>query len=48
MLGDMSVTGVDRLHRLLGEDVIGRGRPLAILRNERKVILTVRPAAENR
>ena len=47
-LGDMSVTGVDRLHRLLGEEVIGHDVPLTILRDEKKVILTVRPAAENR
>jgi S1-C subfamily serine protease len=47
-LGDVSVPGVDRLHRLLGEDVIGRDVPLTILRDEKKVILTVRPAAENR
>jgi len=47
-LGDVSVTGVDRLHRLLGEDVIGRDVPLTVLRGERKVVLPVRPAAENR
>jgi S1-C subfamily serine protease len=47
-LGDVSVPGIDRLHRLLGEDVIGRDVPLTILRDEKKVILTVRPAAENR
>lgn len=47
-LGDMSVTGVDLLHRLLGEDVIGHDVPFTIVRDEKKVILTVRPAAENR
>ncbi len=46
-LNDVSVTGVDRLHRLLGEDVIGRDVPLTVLRHAQKVILTVRPAAEN-
>jgi hypothetical protein len=43
--GDVSVTGV---HRLLNEDVIGRDVPLTILRDEKKAILTVRPAAEYR
>lgn len=47
-LDDVSVTGVDRLHRLLGEEVIGRDVPLTVLRDEQKVLLTVRPAAENR
>ena len=47
-LGDISVTGVDRLHRLLGEDVIGRDVPLTVLRDEQKVVLTVKPAAESR
>jgi len=47
-LGDVSVTGVDRLHRLLGEDMIGHEVELTVLRDERKVVLTVRLAAENR
>jgi S1-C subfamily serine protease len=47
-LGDASVTGVDRLHRFLSEDAIGRDVPLTVLRDERKVVLSVRPAAENR
>ena len=47
-LGDILVTGVDLLHRLLGEDVIGHDVALTIVRDEKKVILTVRPAAENR
>lgn len=47
-LGDASVTGVDRLHRLLGEDLIGRDLPLIVLRDEEKLVLTVRPAIENR
>jgi S1-C subfamily serine protease len=47
-LGDVSVTGVDRLHRLLSEDMIGQDIPLTVLRDEQKVVLTVRPAAENR
>jgi S1-C subfamily serine protease len=46
-LGDISVTGVDRLHRLLGEDVIGRDVPLTVLRDEQKVVLTVKPTAES-
>lgn len=47
-LGDVSVTGVDRLRRLLGEDVIGGDVPLTVLRDEQKVVLTVKPAAESR
>jgi S1-C subfamily serine protease len=46
-LGDVSVTGVDRLHRLLSEDIIGRDVPLTVLRDRRKVALSVRPATEN-
>lgn len=47
-LGDVSVTGVDRLHRLLGDDVIGRDVPLTVLREGQKVVLTVKPATESR
>jgi S1-C subfamily serine protease len=39
-----SVTGVDDLHRLLGEERIGVPTPIVVLRNGRRVALTVIPA----
>jgi S1-C subfamily serine protease len=45
-LGSEPITGVDRLHRLLSEDVINRDIPLTILRDQEKIILTMRPVME--
>jgi S1-C subfamily serine protease len=47
-LGSEPITGVDRLHRLLSEDVIGREVPLTVLRDQEKVILTIRLTSETR
>ena len=47
-VGNVPVMGTDRLHRMLSEDVIGRDVPLTILRDQEKVVLTVRPVVENR
>jgi len=41
------ITGVDRLHRSLTEAIIGREVPIAVLRDQEKKVLTVRPAMEN-
>jgi S1-C subfamily serine protease len=45
-LGSAPIMGVDRLHRLLSEDVINRDIPLTILRDQEKLVLTVRPVME--
>jgi S1-C subfamily serine protease len=46
-LGSEPITGVDRLHRLLNENLIGREVPITILRDQEKVVLTIRPIVEN-
>jgi S1-C subfamily serine protease len=46
-LGNQPVTGVDKLHRLLNEEVIGRDVLLTVLRDQEKQVLIVRPAMEN-
>lgn len=38
------VNGVDRLHLLLGQEIIGKALPLVVLRNDKKITLVVRPA----
>ncbi len=45
-LNNTTVGGVDRLHRLLSDDLIGREAPLTVLRDQEKVVLTVRPIME--
>ncbi|MDZ7290262.1 MAG: trypsin-like peptidase domain-containing protein [candidate division KSB1 bacterium] len=45
-LDHQPVTGVDRLHRLLNEEVVGRDIPITILRDQEKVVFNVRPAME--
>jgi S1-C subfamily serine protease len=45
-LGSELIAGVDRLHRLLSDDVIGREVPITILRDQDKITLTVRPVTE--
>jgi S1-C subfamily serine protease len=45
-LGNEPVTGVDKLHRLLNEEVIGRDVPITILRDQEKSVLMIRPGAE--
>jgi S1-C subfamily serine protease len=45
-MGSEPVAGVDRLHRLLSEDVIERDVPITVLRDQEKVTLTVRPVME--
>lgn len=41
------VTGVDKLHRLLNEEVIGRDVLLTVLRDQEKQVFIVRPVMEN-
>jgi S1-C subfamily serine protease len=45
-LGNEIVTGVDTLHRLLNEEVIGREALITILRDQEKKVLLIRPAME--
>jgi S1-C subfamily serine protease len=45
-LNNTAVGGVDRLHRLLSDDLIGRAVPLTVLRDQEKTVLTVRPVME--
>jgi S1-C subfamily serine protease len=45
-LNNTPVTDVDRLHRLLSEDVVGRVLPLTIIRGQEKKQLSVQPTAE--
>jgi S1-C subfamily serine protease len=45
-LNNTAVGGVDRLHRLLSDDLIGREVPLTILRDQERTVLTVRPVME--
>jgi S1-C subfamily serine protease len=45
-LGNESVAGIDKLHRLLGEEVIGRDVLVTILRDQEKKTLMIQPAME--
>jgi S1-C subfamily serine protease len=47
-LGNESASGIDKLHRLLGEEVIGRDALMTILRDQGKAVLTIRPIIENK
>jgi S1-C subfamily serine protease len=42
-LGEARVRGIDDLHRLLGGDAVGKSFPLAVLRGERRLGLSVVP-----
>jgi S1-C subfamily serine protease len=45
-LGNEAVAGIDKLHRLLNEEVIGRDVLITILRDQEKKTLMIRPAME--
>jgi S1-C subfamily serine protease len=41
------VAGIDDLHRLLTEDVVGRKTKIEVLRGTERVVLTVKPREAN-
>jgi len=45
-LSNESVAGIDKLHRLLNEEMIGRDVLITILRDQEKKVLMIRPAME--
>jgi S1-C subfamily serine protease len=43
-----AVSGIDDLHRLLGDDRIGVAAPIVVLRRGRRASLTITPAESQR